>query len=238
MTLVRKNNSKKSEMISLDTMSATALKKKLRDIERYLKTNEKLSAKGQVSLERQLKACKLMLIERMAENKEKDMATKYRMVKHFDRKKVERAIKQTQKKISEVQSLQEKANVENILYELQIDLNYILYYPKHRKYLALHPTNGGDDEEMVSKRNEIRQVIKEAVQNNDLESLNNRFRKENKLQVIRKMDLENRKKNLKSKVIEGSSNTSKTNNSFDDDFFGSEEEDAINDTDDTEIVKV
>ncbi|CAI2189321.1 8144_t:CDS:2, partial [Funneliformis geosporum] len=237
MTLVRKNNSKKSEMISLDTMSATALKKKLRDIERYLKTNEKLSAKGQVSLERQLKACKLMLIERMAENKEKDMATKYRMVKHFDRKKVERAIKQTQKKISEVQSLQEKANVENILYELQIDLNYILYYPKHRKYLALHPTNGGDDEEMVSKRNEIRQVIKEAVQNNDLESLNNRFRKENKLQVIRKMDLENRKKNLKSKVIEGSSNTSKTNNSFDDDFFGSEEEDAINDTDDTEIVK-
>ncbi|CAG8701570.1 6134_t:CDS:2 [Funneliformis mosseae] len=235
MALARKNNSKKSEIMSLDTMSVTALKKKLRDIERYLKTNEKLSAKGQVSLERQLKACKLTLIERMAENKEKDMAAKYRMVKHFDRRKVERAIKQTQKKLSEVQSLQEKANVENILYELQIDLNYILYYPKHRKYLALHPSNGGDDEEMVSKRNEIRQVIKEAVQNNDLESLNNRFRNENKLQVIKKMDnIEKRKNNLKGKVAV-ESNTSKTNKSFDDDFFGSEEEDMNNDNNDTEV---
>jgi len=38
MPPARKNNSKKGEKVSLDTMSVTALKKKLRDIERYLKT--------------------------------------------------------------------------------------------------------------------------------------------------------------------------------------------------------
>jgi len=61
--------------------------------------------------------------------------------------------------------------------------------------LALHPTSGGDDEKMISKRNEIRQIIKEAMQSNDLESLNKRFREEAKLQVVEKMkNDENRKK--------------------------------------------
>jgi len=64
---------------------------------------------------------------------------------------------------------------------------------------------------MISKRDEIRQLIKEAMRNNDLESLNNRFREETKLQIIKKMnDDKNRKKkenqqgedklNLKGKV--------------------------------------
>jgi hypothetical protein len=62
--------------------------------------------------------------------------------------------------------------------------------------LALHPTSGGDDEEMISKRNEIRQIIKDAMQNNSLEFLNKRFREEIKLQVTKKMmNEENRKKN-------------------------------------------
>jgi hypothetical protein len=43
----------------------------------------KLSAKGQVSLERKLKAVRSTLIEKVTENKEKSMAAKYRMVKHF-----------------------------------------------------------------------------------------------------------------------------------------------------------
>ncbi|RIA83374.1 hypothetical protein C1645_833940 [Glomus cerebriforme] len=226
----KNNNSKnkKSEKGSLDTMNVSALKKKIRDIERYLKTNEKLSAKGQVSLERQLKACKLSLVERMTENKEKNMTTKYRMVKHFDRKKVERAIKKVQKRLNEAQTSQEKMELEKKLHELQIDFNYILYYPKNLKYLSLHPTSGGDDEKMISKRNEIRQIIKEAMQNNDLESLNKRFREETKLQVLKKiMDDENRKNkaNTRERYKEGI-NTSNLCKSLDDDFFGSEDDDS------------
>ncbi|GBB97509.1 hypothetical protein RclHR1_00030066 [Rhizophagus clarus] len=218
---------KKSKKGSLETMSVTALKKKIRDTERYLKTNEKLSAKGQVSLERHLKACKLSLIERMAENKEKNLTSKYRMVKHFDRKKVERAIKKIQKQLNEAQTSQEKKELEKKLYELQIDFNYILYYPKNLKYLALHPTSGGDDGKMISKRNEIRQIIKEAMQSNDLESLNKRFKEEIKLQVIEKMvNNESRKKkeNQGQERDEEKINTSNLSKTLDDDFFGSEDD--------------
>ncbi|CAB4432317.1 unnamed protein product [Rhizophagus irregularis] len=217
---------KKSEKGSLDTLSVTALKKKIRDTERFLKTNEKLSAKGQVSLERRLKACKLLLVERMAENKEKNMTSKYRMVKHFDRKKVERAIKKVQKQLNETRTFREKTELEKKLYELQIDFNYILYYPKNLKYLALHPTSGGDDEKMISKRNEIRQIIKGAMQSNDLESLNKRFKEEIKLQIVEKMMNNESLKKKENKCQERDkeiimSNLSKT---IDDDFFGSEDD--------------
>ncbi|CAB4377521.1 unnamed protein product [Rhizophagus irregularis] len=217
---------KKSEKGSLDTLSVTALKKKIRDTERFLKTNEKLSAKGQVSLERHLKACKLLLVERMAENKEKNMTSKYRMVKHFDRKKVERAIKKVQKQLNETRTFREKTELEKKLYELQIDFNYILYYPKNLKYLALHPTSGGDDEKMISKRNEIRQIIKGAMQSNDLESLNKRFKEEIKLQIVEKMMNNESLKKKENKCQERDkeiiiSNLSKT---IDDDFFGSEDD--------------
>src|SRR5438067_444157 len=48
---------------------------------------------------------------------------------------------------------------------------------------------------MISKRKEIRQIIKEDMQNNNLESLNKRFREEMKLQVVKKItNDENRKK--------------------------------------------
>jgi len=47
----------------------------------------------------------------------------------IDRKKVERAIKKTQKQLSETQTSREKAKFEKILFELQIDLNYILVSP-------------------------------------------------------------------------------------------------------------
>jgi len=108
------------------------------------------------------------------------------LIVKIDRKKVERTIKKVQKQLNEAQTFQEKIELEKNLYELEIDFNYILYYPKNLKYLALHPTSGGDDEKMISKRNEIRQIIKEAMQSNDLESLNKRFREEAKLQVVEK----------------------------------------------------
>ncbi|CAB4432102.1 unnamed protein product [Rhizophagus irregularis] len=195
---------KKSEKGSLDTLSVTALKKKIRDTERFLKTNEKLSAKGQ----------------------EKNMTSKYRMVKHFDRKKVERAIKKVQKQLNETRTFREKTELEKKLYELQIDFNYILYYPKNLKYLALHPTSGGDDEKMISKRNEIRQIIKGAMQSNDLESLNKRFKEEIKLQIVEKMMNNESLKKKENKCQERDkeiimSNLSKT---IDDDFFGSEDD--------------
>ncbi|CAG8472924.1 11762_t:CDS:10 [Dentiscutata erythropus] len=130
------------------------------------------SAKGQVGLERQLKALKLMLIERIIESKEKKFTSKYRMVKHFDRKKVERAIKKAERQVSEAQTPQEKESSKQKLYELQIDYNYIMYFPKGRKYMSLYPTTDADNPNMISRRNKIRELIREAMENSELDSLN------------------------------------------------------------------
>ncbi|CAG8617324.1 6371_t:CDS:1, partial [Acaulospora colombiana] len=66
-----------------------------------------------------------------------------------------------------------------------------------RKYLALYPTSGGDNPEMIAKRNEIRELIKEAVEKNDLDNLNRRFREEAKMQIIKKMEDDNKLKKRK-----------------------------------------
>lgn len=97
----------------------------------------------------------------MAENKEKNMTSKYRMVKHFgniasnfflelkyiwliliatiDRKKVERAIKKVQKQLNETRTFREKTELEKKLYELQIDFNYILVGQPKKKEIFLQP---------------------------------------------------------------------------------------------------
>ncbi|CAG8651399.1 11076_t:CDS:2, partial [Dentiscutata heterogama] len=127
MPPVRNKRAKKGTCTSIDTMSISALRKKIRDNERVLRTKRVHSAKGQVGLERQLKALKLMLIERIIESKEKKFTSKYRMVKHFgNRKKVERAIKKAERQVSEAQTPQEKESSKQKLYELQIDYNYIM----------------------------------------------------------------------------------------------------------------
>lgn len=82
---------------------------------------------------------------------------------------------------------------------------------------------------MISKRNEIRQIIKGAMESNDLESLNKRFKEEIKLQIVEKMmNNESLKKKEnecqerdKGKIIIITNNLSKT---IDDDFFGSEDD--------------
>ncbi|CAG8499956.1 22295_t:CDS:2, partial [Racocetra persica] len=221
MPPVRNKSSRKStKHASLDTMSISALRKKIRDNERALRTVKKVhSAKGQVGLERQLKALKLMLIEKTVESKEKKMASKYRMVKHFgNRKKVERAIKKTEKQVSEAQTPEEKESSRQKLSELQIDYNYIMYFPKGRKYMSLYPTTDADDPNMISRRNEVREIIRKAMKNNELNSLNKRFREEMKMKIIEKEENNQQRRKNQNKIPD-------TNNIINDNFFGSDDDD-------------
>ncbi|CAG8651011.1 15146_t:CDS:2 [Cetraspora pellucida] len=214
MPPVRNKGSRKStKHASLDTMSISSLRKKIRDNERALRTKKVHSAKGQVGLERQLKALKLTLIERMVESKEKKMASKYRMVKHFDRKKVERAIKKAEKQVSEAQTPEEIESSRQKLSELQIDYNYIM----GRKYMSLYPTTDADDPKMVSRRNEVREIIRKAMENNELDSLNKRFREEMKMKIIGKEENNQQRKKNQNEILD-------TNNIISDNFFGSDDD--------------
>nr|CAG8485276.1 12027_t:CDS:2 [Entrophospora candida]CAG8535747.1 5493_t:CDS:2 [Entrophospora candida] len=158
----KRSKNKKVDTELPEDMSISTLKKKIRDTERILRrTTEKSSAKGQLSLERQLKALKIIYIEKLTSSRENEIVSKYRMVKHFDRKKVERAIKKTEKLIDTAEDDQEKNELEEKLRELKIDYNYVM------KYLSLYPTSDADDQEMISRRNLIRESIKESMKNND-----------------------------------------------------------------------
>ncbi|CAG8475999.1 11482_t:CDS:2 [Scutellospora calospora] len=216
MPVHNKRARKCSAYASIETMSISALRKKIRDSERTLRMKKIHSAKGQVSLERQLKALKLMLTERTIESKEKKMISKYRMVKHFDRKKVERAIKKAEKQVTEAQTPQEKERFKQELYELQIDYNYIM----GRKYMALYPKADADDPKMISRRNEIRELIREAMENNDLDSLNKRFREETKVKIIKSEENNQRLKKRQEKKQDNDANKI-----INDNFFGSDYDD-------------
>ncbi|ORX93849.1 hypothetical protein K493DRAFT_315785 [Basidiobolus meristosporus CBS 931.73] len=151
-----------------ESESASQLKKKLRDTQRLLK-KEKLPADVRVNAERKLKAIQLQLDELQVSDKEKKLASKYRMVKFFERQKVTRKIKQCEKKL-EADDLKskERKSIETELKEHQVNLNYILHYPRLEKYISLFPKENADDPEVVKRREEIRGKIREMMDNNEL----------------------------------------------------------------------
>ncbi|KAK9723051.1 18S rRNA maturation protein [Basidiobolus ranarum] len=152
--------------------SASQLKKKLRDTQRLLK-KDKLGADVRVNAERKLKAIQLQLDELQLTEKEKKLTTKYRMIKFFERQKVTRKIKQCEKKLSEEDlKTKERKAIEKELKEHQVNLNYILHYPRLDKYISLFPKENGDDPEVVKRREEIREKIRSMMDKNELPDVN------------------------------------------------------------------
>lgn len=86
---------------------------------------EEINAEVRIAAERQLRALKIDLQEAQFESKEKKLAVKYHRVKFFERQKVTRKIKQTEKLLKEADS-KDRAKIERTLQELRLDLNYIL----------------------------------------------------------------------------------------------------------------
>ncbi|KAJ7099344.1 hypothetical protein B0H15DRAFT_543577 [Mycena belliarum] len=110
------------------------LKSSLRQTRRLL-AKDKLAADVRVETERRLKALEADLEVAELGKKERALAVRYHKVKFFERQKVVRKLNQTKKKISagDTPELQSK------LHALRVDLNYILHYPKTKKYISLFP---------------------------------------------------------------------------------------------------
>ncbi|KAJ7744685.1 hypothetical protein B0H16DRAFT_1559840 [Mycena metata] len=85
--------------------------------------------------ERRLKALEADLEVAELGKKERTLAVRYHKVKFFERQKVVRKLNQTKKKIS----ASETPELKSALQELRVDLNYILHYPKTKKYISLFP---------------------------------------------------------------------------------------------------
>lgn len=127
-----------------------SIKKMIRDTSRLL-NRPNLPADLRREQERKLAALQVALADRVQAETEREMATKYRMVKFFERKKALRHLASAQAK-----------NSPAAVSEAQLDLAYILHFPKDRKYISLY-SSSESGESVVAERDSIRKQIAEKL---------------------------------------------------------------------------
>ncbi|KAJ1645441.1 hypothetical protein IWQ61_010316 [Dispira simplex] len=155
---------------------------------------------------RKYKAVRLRLEAKDISSTERENAEKARTRRFYDKVKVERRIKRTQRLLKESPE-DDTAKLEELekeLHEEQVNLNYTQYFPNLLEYVPLNPNLpiGKDLEEL---RTTIREEICEAMATDTLESLKEKRRQErlNKVQeeVAKKVTtLAERQKKHRSRV--------------------------------------
>ncbi|KAJ7578622.1 hypothetical protein C8J56DRAFT_352912 [Mycena floridula] len=147
------------------------LKASLRQTRRLL-AKDTIAADVRVETERRLKALESELAQAELNRKERAFATRYHKVKFFERQKVVRKISQTKRALSTATGSEQKT-LEIALFELRVDLNYILHYPKLKKYISLFPPGEESqppDSKTDAERQEVRQGIMEQMKAGHLSS--------------------------------------------------------------------
>lgn len=133
---------------AINTGSSAKLKKKIRDIERLLSKNDKLPADKKIEYERALKGLKVELQNSQNVLKAKNNATKYHMVRFFEKKKAIRKLKQLRKAYEDVQKTEVRKDIKKARKQLkhgEIDLVYVMLFPKSEKYISLYPSANDED---------------------------------------------------------------------------------------------
>ncbi|KAJ7286887.1 hypothetical protein C8J57DRAFT_1282265 [Mycena rebaudengoi] len=129
---------------------------------------DSLAADVRVETERRLKALEADLEHAQLSKKERALAVRYHKAKFFERQKVTRKISQTKKKIAAGDTPQ----LQSALHELRVDLNYILHYPKTKKYISLFPPElrkGEEAEPSVDAgREEVRDWVRAQMESGEL----------------------------------------------------------------------
>ncbi len=153
------------------------IKAALRQTRRLL-AKDKLAADVRVATERRLKALEGELAQAEQARLERTMATRYHKIKFFERQKITRRIAQVKKQLEGATEKKEQRKLEARLEELRVDLNYVLHYPKTKKYISLFPPEvrqGGKDAEQVAReekektetdrqREEVRKWVTEQME--------------------------------------------------------------------------
>ncbi|KAI0684861.1 hypothetical protein C8T65DRAFT_748451 [Cerioporus squamosus] len=111
----------------------------------------KLTPDVRVATERRLKALEGDLALAEQARLERTIATQYHNIKFFERQKVGRRIAQVKKhlQLAVAPEKKERRKLE-VRLALRVDLNYVLHYPKTKKYISLFPPEvrqGGKDKD-------------------------------------------------------------------------------------------
>ncbi|KAH9569190.1 hypothetical protein CY35_03G119100 [Sphagnum magellanicum] len=144
-----KQKNKKTKVVSI--------KNQIRGIERLLK--KVLPAEVKDAQQKKLEELKQQSDVHFRIELERKMALRYRKVKFFERRKIERRIRRLEKQQrTSDDNPQRLADIAEQLTQLKEDLEYVRFFPKTEKYISLFM--GSEDEQVVTKRNVLRDRIK------------------------------------------------------------------------------
>ena len=113
----------------------------MRDVRRLLSKAQNMPQKLREEKERELKDLEKAQKENLRAEKERKYAKKYHRVKFFERIKLTRKMEKI-RKIDENERTEEQ---KQRLKSLEQDLEYVMHFPKHRKYVSLF--NDDEDDE-------------------------------------------------------------------------------------------
>ncbi|KAF9222465.1 hypothetical protein BS17DRAFT_709061 [Gyrodon lividus] len=200
------------------------LKSALRQTKRLL-AKESLAANVRVETERRMKALEADLTMAEGARKERNFAVKYHKVKFFERQKAVRKINQLKRSL-ESSEVKETKKLESALADLRVDLNYILHYPKTRKYVSLFPPEvrrsgappapASDDND---ERLKVREMIREQMGRGELSTS-----PENELGIPGQDDARSKFSRKAAKAAPSKKPSKQTDSVAGDDFFGNDED--------------
>lgn len=133
---------------------ASKLKKKIRDIERLLK-KDKLPATVRTDNERALKALNVDLQNTQLNLRSQKIAKKYHMVRFFEKKKAVRKLKQALKQLEEATATDVRKDIKKVrkvVRHAEIDLVYVILFPKDEKYISLFPNEQEEPVDDLAKK--------------------------------------------------------------------------------------
>ncbi|XP_011073483.1 rRNA-processing protein EFG1 isoform X2 [Sesamum indicum] len=148
LTIDKKSKANKPKSVSL--------KNQIRSIERMLR--KELPHEVKEAQEKKLDELKKQqeIHNRLA--LERKIFLRNRKIKFFERRKIERRIRRLEKQQRASTGQAQEAEIAEQLTKLKEDLEYVRFFPKTEKYVSLFM--GGDEAEIVEKRNNLRKQIK------------------------------------------------------------------------------
>jgi len=141
--------------------------------------------------------------------------SRYKKIRFIERRKLERKLNHINKNIENEKDEKNKEKLKKEREEIIEDINYVKYYPKTYKYYSLFPNQDAENEDMIKKREKMKQKIKIFLNNKKNKSSN---------KEIKEKDIDN---NIEDKDEENKSEENNSENNNEEEEKESEEEKNI-----------
>ena len=118
--------------------------------------------------------------------------SRYKKIRFIERRKLERKLNHINKNIENEKDEKNKEKLKKEREEIIEDINYVKYYPKTYKYYSLFPNQDAENEDMIKKREKMKQKIKFFLNNKKNKSSNKEIKEKDIDNNIEDKDEENK----------------------------------------------